>query len=989
MDNYNNPLIGLSVSIEGTTKGVITDIDGRYSIKANIGDILLFRYVGMQSERVTVANQSEISPIMTEDAATVLNTTVVIGYGSAKKRDLTGSIVRVSADDIANRPSSNPLASLQGKVSGVQIVNSGRAGQDPEIRVRGTNSINGYKPLYVVDGLFYDNVNFLNTADIESMEVLKDPSSLAIFGVRGANGVIIITTKKAKNGNTVVNINSSVGFKTIANKVKMVNGDQFRELYNEQLKNEWLDGDQKNPFIPTDFSKFQANTNWQNEILRTALISDNNISISAATDKSNFYLGMGYMYEQGNLMDEQYNRVTVNLASDYNLAKNFKIGYQFTGAKIEPQVVPESEDAILNSLRAAPVVEPYNSEFNMYNRLPGIQKNQMTNPVVTLNEQTKYSKATNYTAGGNIYGDLNLFKDKLNLRAMFGFNYRTEDNRTYKPKRYMYDLETNEVYQPDNNLGSISQFKLDETKVQSDYVATFSDKFGDHALTATAGFTTFYNKLSKLEAGRKSRSGSQFPITGNPDDWYVSLGDIETSTNNSEQWEKSTMSFLFRTLYNYQSRYLFNASFRRDGTSAFYYTGHEWQNFYSFGGGWVISEEKFMENNGVFDFLKLKGSWGTLGIQDGGSAYPAYPLIEFDENRVNGNPETIYPGGGPKYIYDKSLRWERVQAWEVGFESNFLANRMRFETTYYNKLTKDMMIITDGFAGSTPSMSNKGEVSNRGVEFLLSWNDKLGNDWRYGFSANLSTIRNRVEKIKSLGANKFEIISGDKNIAYTRVGQPIGFFYGYKVDGIYQTQEEIDQANINVGQQTKPGDLKFVDVNGDGKIDLNDRTKIGDPTPDFTYGISFNIGYKNFDLNVDMMGVQGNDIYRTWDNYNWAPFNYMEQRLNRWTGPGTSDSQPILNSKRTNNKLNSSYYIEDGSFFRIKNIQLSYEFDKAITQKLKMKSLKVYVNAQNPITWKNNTGYTPELGGTAIAFGIDNGTYPMPSTYTFGFNLTF
>lgn len=987
-DSNKEPLIGLSVAVEGTTTGVMTDLDGKYSISAKPGDILVFSYVGMQSQKITVANQSVIDVVMTEDAATMLNATVVIGYGTAKKRDLAGSIVSISAEDIANRPSSNPLASLQGKVSGVQIVNSGRTGQDPEIRIRGTNSINGYKPLYVVDGLFYDNVNFLNAADIESMEILKDPSSLAIFGVRGANGVIIVTTKKAKEGKTVVSINSSVGVKNIVNKVKMANGDQFREMYNEQLINEWLDGDQKEPFMPFDFSKFQANTNWQNEILRTAMVTDNNVSVSASTDKSNFYLGIGYMYEQGNIQNEKYNRITINLANDYSLTKNFKVGYQFTGARIQPQSTPTDEDGILNALRSAPVVEPYNHEYGMYNRLPNMQKNQITNPMLMVDEQTRTTKATNYTAGGNVYGDLNMLNNKLNFRVMLGFDYRTEDSRTYKPQRFMYDLETESIYEPDNNKSSIAQFKLDETKVQSDYVLTYTDKFGDHGLTATAGFTTFYNRLSKLDASRKS--DSNLPISTNPDDWYVSKGDIESSTNGSDQWEKTTLSFLLRGLYNYKSKYIFNASFRRDGTSAFYYTGNEWQNFYSFGGGWIITEEEFMKDNGIIDYLKLKGSWGTLGIQDAGSAYPAYPLLGTnDPDGIFGDPEQPNFGGSPEYQVDKNLRWEKVEAWEVGIESYFAANRLKFEATYYDKLTKDMLIQLDGFAGTAPAMQNRGKMSNRGFEFSLAWNDKIGDDWRYGINANLATVRNRVKEIYSYGPNKLNIISGAKSIAYTQEGMPIGYFYGYKVDGVFQNQQEINDANVKLDQTPKPGDLRFKDVNGDGIIDSKDRTKIGNPTPDFTYGISLNLGYKNFDLSVDMMGVQGNEIYRTWDNYNWSPFNYMSQRVGRWTGEGTSNSQPILNTKRTINNLNSEYYIEDGSFFRIRNIQLSYQFDQSLVRKLRMSSLKVYVNAQNPVTWKNNTGYSPEIGGSAIAFGIDNGTYPVPAVYTFGFNLTF
>lgn len=983
VDNNKEPLIGLSVVIEGTGTGVLTNLDGYYSISAEKGNVLLFSYVGMKTIKVIVSDQSTVNITMEEDDATVLSDLIVIGYGSAKKRDLAGSIVSINADDIKNRPTSNPLSSLQGKVSGVQVVNTGRAGQDPEIRIRGTNSINGYKPLYVVDGLFYDNINFLNSADIESMEILKDPSSLAIFGVRGANGVIIVTTKKAKQGRTVVSLNSSVGVKTIGNRVKMVNGDQFREMYNEQLKNEWLDGNQKDPFAPFDFSKFQANTNWQDEIFRTALLTDNNISVSASTDKSNFYLGVGYMYEQGNINHERYNRITVNFANDYNLTKDIKVGYQFTGARIQPADSKE----VLNALRSAPVVVPYNEEHGMYNRLPNMQKHQISNPLVAVEDEARTARADNYNAGGNIYGDIDFLNKKLNFRVMYGFDYRSEDNRTYTPKKFMYDLETESVYEPDKNISSVSQFKLNETKVQSDYVLTYSDKFGDHSLTATAGFTTFYNKLSKLSAGRTSKL--ETPITMNPNDWFVSMGDAESSTNGSEQWEKTTLSVLLRALYNYKSKYIFNASFRRDGTSAFKVTGNAWQNFYSFGAGWVMSEENFMKDNGVIDYLKLKGSWGTLGIQDAGSPYPAYPLWSSSEDKITGIPETNHPGGSTEYKIARDLRWEKVQAWEVGLESYFLANRLKFEATYYDKLTKDMLIRIDGFAGTTPGMANRGEMSNKGFEFSFSWNDKIGDNWRYGVSANLSTIRNRVEDIKATGANKFQIISGDKNIAYTRIGQPIGYFYGYKVDGIFQTQEEINNTNIKLDQKPKPGDLRFADVNNDGVIDSKDRTIIGNPTPDFTYGFTFSLGYKNLDLSIDMMGVQGNEIYRTWDNYNWAPFNYMEQRVGRWTGPDTSTSQPILNTKRTINNLNSDYYIEDGSFFRIRNIQLSYEFNKSFAKKLRMSALKVYINAQNPVTWKKNTGYTPEIGGTAIAFGIDTGTYPMPSVYSLGFNITF
>lgn len=327
VDQANEPLIGVSVLVQGTTNGTITDIDGMYSLSAKQGDVLVFSYLGMKSQSVTVGAQNAINVVL-EDDAKMLTETVVIGYGTAKKRDLTGSIASIKAEDIANRPSANPLASLQGKVAGVQVVNTGIAGQDPEIRIRGTNSINGYKPLYVVDGLFNDNISFLNAADIESMEILKDPSSLAIFGVRGANGVIIVTTKKAKEGQTLVNINTSFGFKSVVDKIKMANAAQFKELYSEQLANQGAS--------PFDYTNWTADTDWQDEIFQTGFITNNNISITSSSERNKFYMGVGYTSEEGTLKHEQFSKVTINLSSDYTITKAFKVGFQFNGARSTP-----------------------------------------------------------------------------------------------------------------------------------------------------------------------------------------------------------------------------------------------------------------------------------------------------------------------------------------------------------------------------------------------------------------------------------------------------------------------------------------------------------------------------------------------------------------------------------------------------------------------------------------------------------------------------
>ena len=969
-DSTNEPLIGASVVIQGTSNGTITDIDGKYSITASPDNVLEFSYVGMVKQDVKVGSQHVINIQLKEDSQ-MLAETVVIGYGSAKKRDLTGSITNIKGAEIANKPSTNPLSSLQGKVAGVQIINSGQAGSDPEIRVRGTNSINGYKPLYIVDGLFNDNINFLNPEDIESMEVLKDPSSLAIFGVRGANGVIIITTKKAKEGQTLVNINTSFGWKHVVDRITMVNASQFKELYSEQLVNE------KNPAF--DFSGWNADYDWQDEVLQNGFITNNNISVTGASEKHSFYLGMGYSYEQGNIKHEKFSKITLNASNEYKITDKIKVGFQFNGARM----LPADSKSVLNAVRTTPIAPVFNEEYQLYAALPEFQKAQMMNPMVDVDLKANTTRAENYRASGNIYGEVD-FLEHFNFRAVFSMDYGSNNGRTYQPIIKVYD---NTVKGNVATLGTgkteVSQFKENETKVQSDYVLTYTNSFGDHNLTATAGFTTYYNSLSRLDAARGQGIGLVIP--DNPDKWFVSIGDLATATNGSTQWERTTVSFLGRVIYNYKGKYLFNGSFRRDGSSAFSYTGNQWQNFYSAGAGWLMTEEEFMKDISWLDMLKLKGSWGTLGNQNLDTAYPAEPLLENAFGAVFGNPSTIYPGYQLAYLPNANLRWEKVEAWEAGFESNMFRNRLHVEGVYYKKNTKDLLAKVPGLSGTIPGIGNLGQIENKGVELSATWRDQIG-DWGYNVGVNLTTIKN---KVKSLVQDGYSIIAGDKSQSYTMAGYPIGFFYGYKVDGVYQSQADIDASPKNTLATVTPGDLKFADVNGDGEITPADRTLIGDPTPDVTYGISLGVSYKGWELGIDMMGQGGNQIYRTWDNYNWAQFNYMEQRLDRWHGEGTSNTQPVLNTGHAINFENSEYYVEDGSFFRIRNLQLGYTFDKALISKIGLKALKAYFNIQNLKTWKHNTGYTPEFGGSAIAFGVDNGSYPVPAIYTFGLNITF
>jgi len=968
-----DPAIGVTVLVKGTTIGTVTDIDGNYTLSNVPTDAtILFSYIGMLTVEEPLNGRSVIDVIMAEDVQ-ALDEVVVIGYGTARKRDLTGSIVSLNADEIANRPTTNLISSVQGKVAGVQVVNTGRAGQDPEVRIRGTNSINGYSPLYVVDGLFSDNINYLNPSDIESMEILKDPSSLAIFGVRGANGVIIVNTKRAKRGQTVVNFNTSLGFKEVIDKMPMTNAAQFRELYDEQRINQGLG--------TFDYTDWSADTDWQDEIFQSGFLTNNNVSITGSGERNRFYLGIGYTSEEGNIKNEEYARLTLNLSSEYSVSEALRFGYQVNASRTKPT----DAKGVSGAIRAAPISPVYNESSGLLHTLPDFQRAQVWNPLIDVITRANHSIANNNRAAGNIYGELD-FLNHFSFKTTFSLDYAVNENRSLSP------IIT--VYNPDipgeedlNTSESLSQSKSTRTVAQSDYILNYDNSFGAHNLTVTTGLTTNFTEYSSLGGSRSQNiEDIIFSIPSNDDDkWWISSIPTKSSANSSSQYKRFTMSYLLRALYNYQNRYLFNASYRRDGASVFRSVGNTWENFYSFGAGWVLSEEAFMKEQTMIDYLKLKGSWGVLGSQNtGGYNYPTYPRLESSGSAVFG--DNIITGYSIQYL-PQDLSWEKTHAWEAGFELNMFDNRLRLEPVYYNKVTKDIIVMLTGFSGAKNALENLGEIQNKGVEISASWTDQFGSEGlNYSLSANLTTLDN---KVLSLGRGPEDAIFAAGGISRSLEGYPVGHLFGYKVAGVYQNREDVKSYYPNSVGSIAPGDLKFTDVNGDGEITQEDRTMIGNPTPDFTYGFSLNLDYKNFDFGVDMMGVYGNEIYRTWDDPTYAQLNYLTNRMDRWNGEGTSNWEPILNPSRSINLINSNYFVEDGSFFRIRNVQLGYTFESDLLQRVYLKSLRIYANVQNMKTWTRNTGYTPEIGGSALAFGIDGGTYPMPMIYTFGLNLTF
>ncbi len=979
------PLSGASVTVKGTSRGTSTDAAGKFSIMAPAAATLVISSVGYNAKEIAVSGRSDLS-VSLISLANELEGVVVIGYGTANKRDLTGSIARISGKEISDKPNINPVQSLQGKVAGVYVVNSGRPGEAPDVRIRGTNSINGYKPLYVVDGIFNDDISYVNPADIESMEILKDPSSLAIFGLRGANGVIVITTKRAKAGQTVVNVSEIVGFRQVTDKIQLTNASEFKTLYEEQRANEAAD--QNNTYGPFDFTKWTANTNWQNEVFHKAFFNYSNISITGSTDKNKFYMSLGYNVENGVVRNETLKKLIVTVNDELKVSDAFKFGFNFSGYKSD---LPRIHD-ISAALRAAPVAPVYNDALGLFYAMPSFQAAQVGNPLVDIDYLNNINVHPQFRTLASIYGQVN-FTRNLDFKATYYVDYDNISERGYSPIIAQYNPVQDHA---DTTTRSTSLFQQNQTnlKFQQDYLLTYKVKSGYHSVTLLGGFTTLYQAFNWQKT---SIQGSQNLIPWDKTKWYVTgdIGDRNTLTvvspstgDDTYPWRTFNPAFLFRGLYSYHNKYLLNASFRRDGSSAFFSNGNAWKNFGAIGAGWVISDENFLRSSRVFEYLKLKGSWGILGNQFTDSRY-RYPLYSLLNSTPGVFGENVISGFSPAYLIDPNLHWESIRAYEIGIELNTLNRRLHFEANYYNKMTKDVIVQKPGLAvaGIPPGIFNAGTIANQGFEFLATWTQNINTDWSYSLSANLTTVKN---KVISLADNGFQLIAGN---SITQAGSPIGSFYGYTMAGIYQNDAEIGATTV-LGNKPKPGDIKYLDISGadgkpDGVIDTKDRTIIGNPTPKGIYGGSFSLNFKKFEFSTDVMGVFGNKIYRSWDRVTYTVPNYAALQLERWHGAGTSNTVPILANTRSNNFLPSTFNLEDGSFFRIRNMQLGYTVGSQALAKAHIRSMRVYVNAQNLKTFSNNSGFSPEVGGSAIEFGVDRGSYPLPASYSLGVNLTF
>lgn len=1001
-------LAGVSVLVKGTKQGTITDVYGNFAITVPENAVLLISAVGYESQEVPVAGKQQLT-IRLVQSTRKMEEVVVIGYGTASKRDLTGSIVKISGKDVADKPNTNPVASLQGKVPGLYVVNSGTPGAEPDIRIQGTVSIGQVHPLYVIDGIFSDNVDFINPNDIESIEILKDASSLAIFGVKGATGVIAITTKRAKAGQTTINFNTTYGFKTLVDKIKMADTATFNMLFKEENAN--------NGVSTPDYSALTGNSDWIDAVTRTGQFSTSNLTVSGGTDNNKFNFGVGYTVDQGIIRHEQLQKMLATFNDEFKVNKAIKIGVNLNVARIHN---PYDATGVLDNARKTMpqissgtkpfrVKNPYGVDSinaNIYSDVDrALQNSGVINPLLEL--ENTWDKTISYTYHyvGNVYADINFLK-RFNLRSTWYADVSNTDDRVYNPLYYAYDPLTNTpvLYNNITNTRTqVSETNGDIKKYQQDYILTYKNSFSDHNLTLTAGFTTFYyGTFQRYGLSKEGTGTTDKPIPNDKRFWYLNngFGYPVALTVPSYQAEYTTASELARALYNYRGKYYFNASFRNDASSQIPSQNRN-QQFWAIGAAWEITKEDFMQGQHIVDFLKLKASTGLLGNQSTyglASFYPSYPGLKSGQQTPFQDAAvlTIATAALPAYTVNPGLRWETVNSTEIGVELNAFKNRLHFEANYFNKVTKDLMTYVDlSSLGLDNKLENGGKIKNWGEEFSATWDQKINTDFSVSVSGNITFLKNKVLSVaEDLPGGQIieQFTNNGAAKARTYPGDPIGSFYGFEVAGLYQSNLDIllSPPASSLGTY-RPGDFKFKDVNGDGVIDANDRKVIGNPSPDFIYGGNITLKYKRWNMGVDLGGVYGNEIFRTWGSLE-SPFqrvNYAAFKVNRWHGPGTSNWEPIISQADRFNYNGSTYNIEDGSYFRIRNLQVGYDFDPKLLSRAKIKGLRLFANVQNLKTWKHNLGYTAEYGGSATGFGFDFAGGAIPRITTFGLNVTF
>ena len=956
------PLIGVTIVVSGTTTGAATDLDGRYAIRAAESDTLVFSYTGYAPHYELVGNRREIDVALSEDAE-LLSEIVVTGYGTQRKSDLTGAVSSVKAEEIQRIPTASVAQALQGKVAGVQITpGSGEPGAGAVIRIRGVGTLGNASPLFVVDGMLLDDINFLNPNDVASVEVLKDASATAIYGSRGANGVIIITTRSGQGGDAKFEVNSYFGTQQVVRQIDLVNADQFATLANEVAQNEGTGL----PF-PDTTQIFGEGTNWQDQIFRQAPIQSHQLAVRGGTDRSTYYISGNYFAQDGIVVGSGFKRFDLRINNTYQLNDRVNVGHNIGIIRRELDI---AAGVIASAYRADPTVPVFDSLGNFGNTSV---RASVANPAAQI--------AFNNNSGfgnrlvGNAFAEVEIMKG-LKVKSNVGLDLESNQNKSFTPEFFVSSIQFNDENRLFLAMNRQSSWLWENT-------LSYERSWAKHRLNLLGGITA--QEFSFEEFG-----GSRVGLPGESEElFFLSAGEIEGQTNFNSGFESSILSYLFRANYVYDNRFLFTASMRADGSSKFG-ENNRFGYFPSVAAGWNLSNEAFLENITSLSRLKIRASWGQIGNEKIG-AYAGRAVVTSNLNAVFGTVPALDFGASIITLANPDIRWEETTQLDIGIEFGLFENRLTAELDYYNRLTDGILVavpIPEYVGSANFPIVNAAEVRNSGFDLTLDWRDRAGK-FGYHFGLVASTVNNEVE---ALGQGNEEIFGGDLGVGgklgtRTVVGLPIGAFYGYQTDGVFQNAEEIAAGPTSGGEQ--PGDLRFVDTNRDGVITADDRTYLGSPIPDLVYGFTFGFDVSGFDLAVDFNGVSGNKIINAKRIARFGTYNFETSFLDRWTGEGSSNAEPRV----TNGGLNynvSDRFLEDGSFLRLRNIQVGYTVPTSLSERVRLDKVRIYVTGTNLLTWTDYSGYTPEItSGSVISVGIDTGVYPIAQSIVFGVQVGF
>jgi TonB-linked SusC/RagA family outer membrane protein len=970
---------GVSIQIKGTRQGGITDLEGNYRITVPANGILQYSFIGYATQEVEVAGQTRLNVGLAETPFD-MDEVVVIGYGTAAVKDVTGTIVVVRADEITSQPVTNVAQALQGKVAGMQVSSNGAPGSAPTIRIRGLGTVrSNANPLYVVDDVFVSDISFLSPQQIESITILKDASSAAIYGVRAANGVIIITTKSGKFQRPKLNYSGYVGIQQVSNLLDMANKDQYIGLVNEKIA---VGEDRGTASTPFDPGAYADNTDWFNEVLHPAKIQNHNIGITGGNESTNYYYGIGITSQEGLVKENKYTRVNLRGSSDITVNKFIKAGY---GLTVSGWKSDNAANVLGQAFVAPPAFKPKLDE-DTYTDPVILGFGNFANPAATIEYHNNETQGLNTLA--NIYAEIKP-AETLTVRSSFTMDGKSTQNRGYTPV-YWVSVTQNDT------ISHLSKSNSQQYNYTFDNTVSYNKAFDNHRVNVMGGLSFVQFKNNGLSA-----STSHVPYY-TESTLYLSNGSIDgLSANDWGSLIRST-SYFGRLFYSYKDRYLLTATFRRDGSSTFP-EEERWGNFPSVGIGWVASEEGFLDNVEAINFLKVKASWGLLGNNQVPQNAFTVTVNNWDGYSVVYGPygsSAIQQGASITSLVEPLLRWEIVEEYDAGIEAVMFNNKLNMDLGYYRRMTRDAifpvpLIGTAGTSGSS-YLDNNADILNTGIELTLNWSTQVNERFSYNIGGNFSFNHNEVFRLEPGTLPFYDANAFNGALAtYTQEGHPVGEFYVMETDGIFQNFDEVNNYTAEDGSMIMPdavpGDFRYVDQNEDGILDNDDRIPYGSYTPKYIYAFNMGVNYRGIDFSLEMQGIGGNKIYNAKRIGRYGNENYdAEFAEMRWHGDGSSDTYPSADVAGGKNAFPNTFFVESGAYFRIRNIQLGYTLPKGISDRIFSESIRIYLSAQNPFTTFAYNGFSPEIpGGSPSTAGMDYGVYPLSRTTSFGVTLNF